>query len=593
MADLRTKLWTRFGRARRRRLSRVTAIDIDRRTLRVAEVVRRRGRVSVVRLAAEPIPNGDRSLDRDDPEAVGRWMRETLARLGFEPSVVVFSVPRRHVVLRALALPAVEEASDLASMVQFQIGKDLPFGLEDAVLDFAVQENANREAKPHRGESTVLSGAPPVGVLAAVVRRELVEQRQAEAAAAGLKLVALGLRSHANVCCAELCEKPGGEKGVALISLRGGELYIDVLIAGTLAFSHSAALASGAIHEDAPSGDASSALAPNVVEPDTSSLGGDRLDTIALEVSRSLGSFEGLQERGRVAKVLVAGDTGVEPDVVRRLRSRLDIPCELFDPSDALRLQGDDRALAPASIAVIGLAAGALDPSGLAFDFLHPKKPVVRRDPRVLRRLAVAALAVAAVIVVLIVRARLIGDRQTRRDALHSQIMSQQAQDAIHGATLARAGIVGGWEASARPWLDHWVYLSAVLPPASDAYVTSLSTRADGSIHLGLQARDAPVLSAIYEGLRAAGYQNVSPMPQTPQPDRFGYRFRSTVSMLAPFDMALELETTRPPERPEDDGSLDASLWKPATSASASAPSAAVVGAPVEIRPIEIREVSR
>ena len=134
-----------------------------------------------------------------------------LARLKVKPGAVVMGVPRNKAVLRTLLLPVIDKLPELASMVHFQVGRDLPFRLEEAVLDFkvgrrieAAPEAAPAEPKPDGG-AVPAQVAPRLEVLVAAVKREVVEHYQAVARAAGCTLAALGLLPFANARCVEAC----------------------------------------------------------------------------------------------------------------------------------------------------------------------------------------------------------------------------------------------------------------------------------------------------------------------------------------------------------------------------------------------------
>jgi hypothetical protein len=70
---------------------------------------------------------------------LGKAVRKALDGARVKPGAVVMGVPRAQVILRTLGLPASDNLGELASMVHLQIGKDLPFRKDDAVIDFRVR----------------------------------------------------------------------------------------------------------------------------------------------------------------------------------------------------------------------------------------------------------------------------------------------------------------------------------------------------------------------------------------------------------------------------------------------------------------------
>jgi hypothetical protein len=119
-----------------------------------------------------------------------------------------------------------------------------------------------------------------------------------------------------------------------------------------------------------------------------------------------------------------------------------------------------------------------------------------------------------------------------------------------------QAATLQNWTRDGRNWLDQYAYLSAVLPPCEDLYITSLSVSGQGNIHLAVQARSGEILANLDRQLRAAGY-DVKPLAITPGNDKYGYNFRSTVELIIPGKMKIDLAKTQTPPRPADDGSLD------------------------------------
>jgi hypothetical protein len=118
-----------------------------------------------------------------------------------------------------------------------------------------------------------------------------------------------------------------------------------------------------------------------------------------------------------------------------------------------------------------------------------------------------------------------------------------------------QADTIEDWLSEGRQWLEHYAYLSAILPASEDVYLTSLSMSGKGTIRLSVQARSGDVLARLDKQLRAAGY-DVKPLAISPGSDRYGYDFRSTVELGIPEKMKIDLANARPPARPADDASL-------------------------------------
>jgi len=366
LAGLAT-LWDQLrsrGKPRPRVPSAVTVLDLDGTTLRVVQSTPRGG-IAQVWSGALELPA---DADRNDAAMVGPAVARALAKLKPKPGPVVMGVPRARAVLRTLIVPVIEKLPELASMVHFQVGRDLPFRMEEAVIDFRVCRRLEPSAvapdvtaKPEAGEAAAPAATAKLEVLVAAVKQEVVDFYRAVAQAAGCELTALGLLPYANARCVEACHVADGEAAFALVSLRPDEVGVDIIARQTLLFSRGAVIRGGA----------DAATTPASSPPASDSL----IRSVVIEVVRSLHAHSGMDSSPPVEKIVVAGVTGHEAEVVSALGARLSTPCTLLDPASALELPGEFREAAAGHIGALGLALGAGDSDGLPFDFLNPNSP--------------------------------------------------------------------------------------------------------------------------------------------------------------------------------------------------------------------------
>jgi len=520
----------------RRGRGRIVAVDLDGRKLRLAiATIGRRGRPRLHRMLSVPLPVDDRTLDLSDPEATGAWIAEALDRLRVRTTQAIMAVPRAKVILKPVILPPVDDFHELGAMVKLQVSRDLPFAEDYAIIDFTVQSHY---ASGGLGDEQ--EGAPEserVEVLAAGVEKSVVDYYCRLAAAAGLKLQSLGLRSYSNTHCLEYCQKIPMAEDLAFVSLRPDEITISVLTGRLLAFCRTASVGISddtAFHTD--SADREETL----------------VATLAREVGRSLQSYDGMAQQGQVQHVLIAGDTGLEERVVAELDGQLGLSCERFDPGENLKLSAVQREDARGAVSVIGMASRAGSTEELPFDFLNPRKLEAPKDPHRFRKwLLPAAAALFALLLVgtgyAIVNKKKGALRKLAQDIQLERIATQGAEKPIRAAAAIKS-----WTQSDRRWLDHWAYVSAILPPCTDLYVGSFQSSAAGSIRLSVQARTDEILAQLDERLREAGYE-VTPIGITPAADKRGYGFKGIVELRIPAGMKLDLEKYQPPPRPSDD----------------------------------------
>lgn len=539
----RTRFSTWRGRNGRRPGGLVTALEVDGPILRLAQGTFRENRAVITRLEV-----GHLNLAAAGPveaELLGAAVAGALKDLRVKPAQVAMGIPRHLVVLRTLSLPLVKDAREMASIVHLQVAKDLPFPAEEAVIDFKLLE-PHSPASGHQAVPSEAQTGSKVEVLVAVVRRESVAYYEKVAAAAQLKLTALGWLSEANARLLVACQAVPADATAAVVSLRPDEVGIDVLAGSSLVFSRGAAIP--------PRPESSSGETPPL-EPGAEQ--GSRpadpfVDAVTIEVVRSLHSHGGAEAAAPVGRLVIAGATGREQAVLEALQQRLSIPCTRLDPGEALNLPGLGRQYAAGAIGVLGLVLGLADSAGLPMDFLNPKRPAVQRNTRRIRMLALSAAGAAVVIGLLGMRTHLIEERMKGSRELQQELAQGEKQLPVYRRMQQQAATVQNWAKQGRDWLEHYAYLSAVLPGCGDLYITSLTVSGQGHIHLAVQARSGEILADLDRQLRAAGYE-VKPLAITPGKDRHGYNFRSTVELVVPAQMKMDFSKVRPPVRPDGD----------------------------------------
>jgi Tfp pilus assembly PilM family ATPase len=546
-------------RFRMRKAGHITALDIDGPMLRLVQADVRSDVPVITRVAAVPLNIS--AEDRSDAESLGGAVRVALESARVKPGFVVMGVPRAQVILRTLSLPASDDLSELAAMVHLQIGKDLPFRKDDAVIDFRVRPQSQVAPPPAPAPDEAApepAAVPKLEALVAVAQREVVQFHRAVAAAAGLKLVGLGLHSYANARCLEACQVAKGTEAVALVSLRPGEVIVDVISERSLLFSRGAAVEAHTHPSEPPPPMVEAPAATSPVEAPPPPEPFNFVDAVTIEVVRSLHSYSGMQPANALAKVVVTGATGYEENVINALQNRLTAPVTLLDVASSLQLGSDDRDTASGAMSAVGLALGMADAEGLPFDFLYPKRPPVQRDMRRIRAFAGAAAAVLFVFAVIGIRSHLINKRLAVQRQVQSELTAAQKMQPLYRQVRAQHDTIQLWLKAGQNWLEHYMFLSAILPGPEEIYVTSLSVGGQGTIRLSVQAKSGEILARLDKQLRSVGY-DVKPQAITPGNDKYGYDFRSSFELIVPPKMKIDLTKVKPPVRPADDGSLDTS----------------------------------
>ncbi len=544
---------------RRNRRTHITALDLDGGGVRIVQASLRGSEIRVHRHLALPLALPP-ECSADDPEAVGNAIARLFAEHRIEGSPVVMGVPRSHAILRVLKLPPAATSAEVAAMVHFQIGRDLPFRLEDTVLDFKLLPSPPEPPEPPP------THAPSTTVLAAVVRRDKVEFFPAVARAAGLQLASLGLRPLAAAAAAVWCQPEARLGCLALVTVHPAEIAFDVLVEGHLVFSRAGALPAPAL-DSPPTGNA---------------------EAPTLEIVRSIHDYEGVPGHAPLTAFLVAGTTGREGTLADALALRYGLPARVLDPAARLRDVEGQPTQAGGALPALGLALLALDPGGQPIDFLAPKNPPVPVDNRRLRRLAAVAGILAVFLSLAGIRSRWIRQREAVRADLRQQVTLASKNLPGYRSLRAQARAVADWSAAGRQWLDHLTLLSALLPPSRELHVTSLATTARNSLALSVRVRSGEIIDRLSSDLRQAGFL-VKPPGITPVQDRGGYRFQASLEIDAPAVVTNQLDTLevrpRPAPRPNPPESAAPAPTTPLRNLSPSPPVPAGPSATQEDRP--------
>lgn len=517
-----------------------SAIDVDGQVLRIVQT----SGGSITRVIARPLEISA-DADRADPNVLGRAIAAALENLALDLGPVAMGIPRHMVVMRMLSLPAIEDERELAAMVHFRVGRDLPFRLEDAVIDFTVRDFAVVLT-----DTAEKKEEPKLEVLVAAVKREAVEFYEQIADASGLRLESLGWLSYANARSLSACRVADASEGVALVSLRPDEVSVEVIAGDALLFSRGATVKQ---HAEPPKVEPTEAAESKPIEPPAP---WNYADAATIEVVRSLHSYGGMEPHVNVARVAVIGATGFEAEVVAALQNRISIPCSLLNPAEAMHLPEAAREDAAGSISAIGLALSASDPEGLPFDFLNPKRPPVHRDLRRIRILGGIAAAAALIILFFGARKHFIDERLKVHRALQAELNKEEKNRPLYRRMRQQAGATRDWAGESQNWLEQYAYLSAILPPSEEIFINSFAVSGPGTIRFAVQARNGETLAKLDKQLRAAGY-NVKPLAITPTADKNGYNFRSMVELSLTSGMKVDLAKVNTPARPADDASLD------------------------------------
>ena len=164
---------------------RYVGIDIGSHGIKIVELSRAHGRFRLQAYAVQPlaIPGADDQTGAD-PKSVAQALLGALGRAGVEARDAVVAVPDALVIGKTFEVQAGLSREDLELHVWLEAEQYLPYALEDAALDFEVQEH-------------VSSSPGQVSVLLVACRQETLAWYQALLSGAGLKARVVDVQAHA------------------------------------------------------------------------------------------------------------------------------------------------------------------------------------------------------------------------------------------------------------------------------------------------------------------------------------------------------------------------------------------------------------
>lgn len=392
-------------------------------------------------------------VDANDTSAVGEWIGATLREAGCSARACVIAIPRASVVLKRLSFPSTDETGegDLASMVQFQMSRQLTMPLHGAAIDFV-----------RLGEATASeSKSSSIAVLAAALPGDHVTWCKEIAKAAKLRVRSVALRGEGSAALfAQISYTEGG--AVLGLSVTPHGVELGVIEEGRVAFSRAA---------DLP--------APKAVQD-----WGDFGERVAIEAKRTRIAYRGTGEAPDLVCVGILGDDALAASVGKSVGEALSLPWHEVRFPQAIDIAGEmDNATRAGLAPLIGLMLGAAI-GRPTYDFANPRRASDTAAP-----LRQAMLAAALGIIIFGGGAFVVADQQlralqARRDTAYENAISYQDKYLRQLRSQARLAHLEKMREARVDWVEHLAYLSDSMPPAEQARLDTISGAIRSSVRI-------------------------------------------------------------------------------------------------------------
>jgi type IV pilus assembly protein PilM len=305
-------------------------VDIGATAVRAAELSMRGNPPTLVRAAQVPLePGAVAGGEIRNPEAVAAALRELWHRGHFRSRDVILGVSNQRVVVREASVPWLAE-KELREALPLQVQEYIPMPLEDAVLDFHVLEEFERE------------GRRMLRLLLVAAQKAIIEQIIHAAEAAHLTPVGLDLVPFAIVRSVGSLDGMGLEAGdtgdEAIVDIGadvtsicvhawGVPRFVRILPSGGRDITAAVAHSMGVTDEEAESIKRMTAAGVHSGSGDqVATVTASRSSSFADEIRSSLEFYLTQMPGAKMGRVLVTGGGSKLPGLMQLLAERLPSP---------------------------------------------------------------------------------------------------------------------------------------------------------------------------------------------------------------------------------------------------------------------------
>jgi len=484
----------------------VVSLDWDSRFLRVVQWRISGHHARALKSVAAALPE---HVSVKDADSLGGFVRQVLSSARIRTSSVIVDIPRDQAVLNTMSLPAAD-LNDLAGMVQLQIAKELPFPLDDAIVDFAVtqQDSASNTAD----------------VLVAAVRYEVLSFYKSVCEQAGLKIGRVGLRPFANMVAVN--EMLGGQPSgrIMFVDVGPSLTEIGIIRDGVLVFSRAASVSLDEQPDDVVDGDLDDApdSLPEETPADEEQAAGEEaveidflpeveapaperpvkpsaedriLNELMVEITRSAEAYRSTDPGARFDRIIVGGSSGFEDALVAKISKRFGVAAEAYNPDPILNPQRHQGAQARAFAAAVGLGIGHASEDKLQFNFLAPKKPIGVAERRRRQMPLAGAMVAGVLLIVTLGYAVLVMPKQDKIKDLKRQITRLDRELKTYNEVRGIVEQVEQWQAAQVVWPDELKLLAEVFPDREMAFIDGMDLLASrGEISFRIFAKNSLIV---------------------------------------------------------------------------------------------------
>lgn len=273
--------------------------------------------------------------NRHDAEGLGRQLGAFFAGLGLRGSQAVVNNPGTHTFIRTVLFPRMP-ARELKDALMWEVKRQLPYPVEESVLDYVATESADQ-----------------IAVTFAASEKHYTEEHIAPLRAAGLNVVAVDI----NPLCLLRTISPLTAGNTVVLDLGDLASEIHIVKNGVLRITRAVGAGADMIKRRLMGEGASREDAERLLREGSISDLETPLSDIYLEVFRSVDYYKANFKETSIAEIILSGGPSLNPAVRDYFSQGFGLPVSVVDPFENLKLSDENiRPLGPLFSIALGLA---------------------------------------------------------------------------------------------------------------------------------------------------------------------------------------------------------------------------------------------
>jgi type IV pilus assembly protein PilM len=272
---------------------------------------------------------------RHDPDALGRQLDAHVMGLGLRGRKAVVNTPGSHTFIRTVMFPRMP-GKELKEALMWEVKRQMPYPLENAVLDYVTTESGNQ-----------------VAVTFAASEKRYAEGHIEPLRVAGLDVVAVDI----NPLCIMRTLKHSTAGNVVVIDIGALSTEIHIIKNGVLRITRTVGTGGDRIKKRLELDGMSEAEAEKQLREGSKETLSAPLSELSLELFRSIDYYKVNFKETTINEIIITGGPSMNPAIKGFFADTFGLPVSVNDPFAGLKLADEGmRPLGPLFSIAVGLA---------------------------------------------------------------------------------------------------------------------------------------------------------------------------------------------------------------------------------------------